>query len=623
MKLKYIWYRLKKQLKKHLKPQAIQRTISISFTLISICSMSFLGVTLYNRFVNRMEDMTIQSTEQVLNQTAINLENYLRNMRCISDAMYYSVIKDKDLAKDSMVEEMNLIYEANNDNLISIACYTNEGDLVAAAPLETEKENLDIVYQKWFTSAVEQMENLHFSTPHVQNLFDNTSYRYYWVVSLSRAVELTSNGNSSLGVLLVDMNYSSMEQLFKKVNTDNSSEYIYLMNSNGEIIYHPKQKLIYTNLYEENNMAAVSYEDGSREEMFHGEKRLVTVKTVSYTGWKIVSVVPMSSFNMGLSGTKYFVVMLVSLTMVTIILIDQLVSARIAKPLKKLNDSVRDWEAGNMNPDIYIGGFMEVEHLGKTLQSTVAQIRQLMDDIVVEQEEKRKSELDALQSQINPHFLYNTLDSIVWMIEGERYDDAVYMITQLASLFRISLSHGKTIICIEDEIKHAHNYMNIQKIRYKNIFHFHFEIDQDILKCCTVKLVIQPLLENAIYYGMECMDGDGEIKVKGYRKGEDIYIDVSDNGLGMTQDMVDQLLTENYRVHKRGSGVGLINVHNRIRLRFGASYGLEIESQPDEGTLIRIHFPYIPYSLEMQDILENRKSRKGKEKTEVEKSDMG
>ena len=253
-------------LAKRVKPQTIQFTISVSFTIVSVCSMGILGVTLYNRFVNRMEDMTIESSEQLLNQTAINLETYLRNMRRISDAMYYSVIKDKDLAVDSVDEEMNLLYEANKDNLISIACYTNDGKLVAAAPVTNEKDNSDIVDQEWFVNAVDQMENLHFSTPHVQNLFDNATYRYYWVVSLSRAVELTSNGNSTLGVLLVDMNYSSIEQLFNKANTDNSSEYVYLMDSDGEIIYHPKQKLIYTNLYEENNLEAVHYDDGSRSQ---------------------------------------------------------------------------------------------------------------------------------------------------------------------------------------------------------------------------------------------------------------------------------------------------------------------------------------------------------------------
>lgn len=589
------------------RPQTIQMTISISFTIVAIFSMGILGITLYKQFVNRMEDMTIQSSEQLLNQTSINLESYLRNMRRISDAMYYSVIKDKDLAKDSLDAEMNLLYEANKDNLISIACYTNAGRLVAAAPVATEKEELDTVKQEWFTQAVGQMENFHFSTPHVQNLFDNTSYRYYWVISLSRAVELTSNGDSALGVLMVDMNYSSVEQILSKANRDSSSEYVYLMNSNGEIIYHPKQKLIYTNLYNENNLMAVGYEDGSTKEVFNGEKRLITVKTVSYTGWKIVSVTPMSSFNMGLSGIRLFVIMLVSVSMLAIILLNQLVSARIAKPLQKLNESVKEWEAGNMNPDIYVGGSLEVEHLGKTLRSTVNQLRQLMQDILVEQEEKRKSELEALQSQINPHFLYNTLDSIVWMIEGERYEEAVFMITQLASLFRISLSRGKTIISIEDELKHAKNYMNIQKIRYKNIFSIDFNVEEDILKCCTVKLVIQPLLENAIYFGVECMDGEGEIKVSGYRKDNDIYIEVQDNGLGMPPDVVEQLLKENNHVRKRGSGVGIINVHNRIQLRFGKAYGLEIESMPDEGTTVRIHLPYIPYSKEMQEDLENGK----------------
>ena len=589
-------------LEKHIKPQSIQMTIALSFTIVSVISMGILGISLYNRFVNKMEDMTTQSAEQLLNQTAINLESYLRNMRRISDAMYYSVIKDKDLATDSLDEEMNLLYEANKDNLISIACYTNDGRLVAAAPVATEKNNLDIVDQEWFTEATGQMENVHFSTPHVQNLFDDPSYRYYWVVSLSQAVELTSGGNSTLGVLLVDMNYSSIEQLLTKANTDNASEYVYLMDGSGELIYHPKQKLIYTDLFSENNLVAASYEDGSHKEEYDGEKRIVTVKTISYTGWKIVSVVPMSSFDMGISGMRMFVILLMSLSMLMIILLNQFVSANIAKPLKRLNDSVKDWEAGNMNPDIYVGGSLEVEHLGKTLRSTVAQIQELMHDILVEQEEKRKSELDALQSQINPHFLYNTLDSIVWMIEGERYEDAVFMVTQLASLFRISLSRGKTIISMEDELKHARNYMNIQKIRYKNKFTVEFQVEDAILSCCTVKLVIQPLLENAIYYGMESMDGDGEITVVGYRKGDDVYVEVRDNGLGMPDEMVDALLTENNRVRKHGSGVGLINVHNRIRLRFGEPYGLEIDSCLDEGTTVRIHLPYIAYSPENTEL---------------------
>lgn len=588
---------------------SIQMTISISFTIISVCSVCFLSIMLYQQFVNKTKDITIERTEQVLNQTAINLEDYLRNMRRISDAMYYSVIKDKDLGYESMGVEMNLLYEANKDNLISIACYTNEGALVAAAPVANQKENAQVAEREWFQEAVGQMENFHFSAPHVQNLFDDPSYRYYWVISLSRAVELTSDGKSALGVLLVDMNYSSIEQLLSKANKNNTTEYLYLMNSSGEIIYHPKQKLIYADLYQENNLEAVRYDDGSHEEMFDGERRLITVKTISYTGWKIVSVTPMTSFQMGLKDMRFFMIMLMALSLLTVVVINQLASAQIAKPLQKLNDSVKEWETGNLNSDIYVGGPVEVEHLGRALRATVAQIKQMMQDILVEQEEKRKSELDALQSQINPHFLYNTLDSIVWMIEGERYQEAVFMVTQLGSLFRISLSRGKTVILVEDELKHAENYMNIQMVRYKDVFHVAFEVAPEILSCCTIKLVVQPLLENAIYYGVEHMDGEGEIVVKGYRRDDDVYIEVKDNGLGMPEEEVGQLLKDNHRVRKHGSGVGLINVHNRIRLCFGEAYGLEIESVPDEGTTVRIHLPFILYSEETRAKLEAGKQQ--------------
>ncbi|MBQ2257298.1 MAG: cache domain-containing protein, partial [Lachnospiraceae bacterium] len=210
--------------------------------------MGVLGVSLYNQFAVRMKGATIQNSEQLLEQTAINLETYLRSMRRISDAMKYGVIKGRDLSQENLDESMNLIYEANKDNLISIACYTKDGQLVSAAPVTTQKDNLDVTDQKWFTDALEKLENIHFSTPHVQNLFDNYSFRYYWVVSLSQAVELTDHANSEIGVLLVDMNYSSIERLLQKANTKADDTYCYLMDSNGEIIYHPKQKLIYNNL---------------------------------------------------------------------------------------------------------------------------------------------------------------------------------------------------------------------------------------------------------------------------------------------------------------------------------------------------------------------------------------
>ncbi|MFR3320093.1 MAG: sensor histidine kinase [Lachnospiraceae bacterium] len=351
---------------------------------------------------------------------------------------------------------------------VSIARYAYDGGLVEATPVANEKRDVTVALQDWFVDAKNQLENFHFSTPHVQNLFDDLTYRYYWVVSLSRTVDLTYGGRSTLGVLLVDMNYSSIERILDKANTASvSSEYVYLMDPNGEIIYHPKQELIRMGRFQENNQEAVHASDESWKEMFEESSGLLHRKQSAYTGWKLVSVVPLESFGMGMTVRDIWSSCLCHSALLATVILNQFVSARISKPLRRLNDSVREWEAGNQEPDIYVGGSLEVEHLGRTLRSTMKQIQELMQDIVVKQEEKRKSELDALQSQINPHFLYNTLDSIVWMITGERYDDAVFMITQLASLFRISLSRGKTIIRVEDEIKHAENYMNIQKTAIK------------------------------------------------------------------------------------------------------------------------------------------------------------
>lgn len=587
--------------------KSISMIILLPFTAVAVMGMLFLGVTLYQQFANRTEDMTITSTRQLLTQTSVNLESYLRSMRRISDTMSYDVIKDKDLADDTVDNEMNVLYEANKDDLVSCALYSADGDLISATPVSIERANNNITKQEWFVSAQDQIENLHFSTPHVQNLFDDPTYRYYWVISLSRAVELTDNGRNSLGVLIVDMNYDTIRRMQENVNDVSSEQYVYLCDDTGRIIYHPRQMQIASGLYKENNLEDVKYEDGSHEERFDGRKRIVVVDTVSYTGWKLVSVIPVESFRMSMVSMKYLVIMLVSLALLIIIVMNRLISNRVAYPIIALNDSVKDMEAGDGNSRIYIGGSSEVRHLGNTLQQSFDRNRQLMKDVVQKQEEKRKAELDVLQSQINPHFLYNTLDSIVWMIEGERYKEAVFMITQLASLFRISLSKGRTIIPISDELKHAQNYMNIQKTRFKNSFTVSFDIDEEINDYSIVKLVVQPILENAVYYGVKDMDDEGRITVTGHKEENDIYIEVRDNGFGMIQDVADQLLVDDNRVHKQGSGVGLINVHRRIQLRYGQQYGLIIVTEPDEGMSVTIHIPAIKYSDGQQEVENDEK----------------
>lgn len=583
-----------RRLVKSYQKRSIQFMISLSFTVVAMAGMVFLGMALYLRFTSATETMLKEENRRVIDQVNINLDVYLRNMMRVSDSMYYRVIKNSDLAVEPIDKSMNLLYETNRDLLISIVVLDENGELVGVSPVSKLKKTARPEEQEWYTRAMNKIENLHFSSPHVQNLFEDPDFRYRWVISLSRAVELTSNGSVRHGVLLVDMNFSGIEQLFKDVSPGGKG-YIYLTDSEGEIIYHPRQQLLFSNLIKENNLDAARYEDGSHVEKFQGEERVVTIKTVGYTGWKIIGVTPMSDMTSDYYHIRMFAVFILSFLMFLMVYANLYLSSRIADPIKTLERSVKELENGDLNVEIAIGGSYEIQHLGKTIRSMVAQMRKLMDDIVAEQESKRKSELDALQSQINPHFLYNTLDSIVWMIENERYPEAISMVTALARLFRISLSKGRNIIPVGDELEHARNYLTIQMVRYKNKFQVDINAEPETLRLSTIKLIIQPLLENAIHHGMECMDGDGKISVHAYCKDGDLYIDVSDNGMGIPAELCKTLLTDQSRIRSKGSGIGLRNVHERIQLCYGRPYGLTIFSEPDVGTTVRIRLPQVEY----------------------------
>lgn len=573
----------------------IQFITSLSFTLVALVSMLFMGIAFYAQFVRNARQMALENNKQMLEQVSWNLNSYIRKMMNISDFMYYNVIKNKDLIEESIDKEMNLLYEENKDYLVSIVCVTEDGAVLAAGPIATRKKSVDLKEQEWFVQAGEKIENLHFTTPHVQNIFESSNYQYAWVISLSRSVELTNAGHTRRGVLLVDMNYSAIEQVFDKANEQNSG-YVYLMDRNGEIIYHPRQKAIYSGMVKENNQMASTYEDGTHIENFMGEERAVVVKTIGYTGWKIVNVTPTSKLFRNTIHIGFFMVMICTVTIFLILFGNIFISDRVTEPLRNLEESIRYLEEGHLEDEhIYIGGSHEIRHLGQTITLMVKRMKDLMDKMVREQEDKRKSELDALQSQINPHFLYNTLNSVVWMVECEQYREALSMVKALAKLFRISLSKGNSIITIEDELTHAQNYMSIQQMLYRNKFCVKIDVEPAIRGCITIKLIVQPILENAIYHGMEFMDGEGEITVHGYEKDGDIYIEVSDNGMGIPEETIESLLTDKSRARGKGSGIGLWNVNQRIALYFKGDYGLSIKSELDEGTTVTIHLPKILY----------------------------
>lgn len=585
---------------------SIRYTIFVYFTVTALAASLLITFSLYQRLSTQVGEMVQEENQSLIQQVARSVESYILSVMKLSDSLYYGAVKNADLSSESINNEITLLYDNNKDNVDNIALFSQSGAMVEAVPAARLKSGLDVTRESWFINALEKTENQHFSYPHVQYIFDSNENQYRWVISVSRAVELTEGTSTTQGVLLVDLSYSSLEHLFDGVTTGKGG-YVYLISNDGQILYHPKIQLIDSGRMQENNKVAAGYKDGNHQEEFQGKARIITVKSIGYTGWKIIGVTPKNVVSLNSIKTRLFIVFLITLILSILALINSYISSRITNPIKELEKSVGVLEEGNLETPVSIGGSYEIQHLGNSIKNMAKQIRVLMDDIVAEHEAKRKQEFDTLQSQINPHFLYNTLDIIVWMIENEQKAEAVKAVTALARFFRISLSKGKSIITVRDELEHVRNYLMIQQMRYKNKFTYAIDASEECMELASLKLVLQPLVENAIYHGMEFMDGDGEIILKVWRVGEDLCFMVKDNGLGMQPQQVAALFSrEVHPASKKGSGIGVKNVNERVKLYFGERYGLSIESEPDEGTAITIRLPAVPYGSVIETEKETR-----------------
>lgn len=583
-----------------IKNLSIQSSIFMYFTVTAIIAIALISLIIFQRFTNSLNATIIEENSGIVGQLGESVDSYLRNAMKVSDSIYYNVIKNTDISNDDIKSGMNLIY-VNNDNMIDdIALISGKGELIESMPALRLKDNSNVLEKDFFKKSMAESEYINFSMPHIRDLFDRNESSYSWVISLSRAVEVTNEGKATQALLLINLNYMYFEEIFSNVNLGNGG-YVYLTNDRGDIIWHPKQNEIYSGRFKEDNKYAATLKDGITVENVSGKNLTLNVRTIGYTGWKLVGVTP--SAALGVDGIKFrfFVLFVADLFLFLLAMINAFISDKISNPIKSLDGSVREIESGNLDVEIVPSGSYEVEHLGKSIKNMLGRIKVLMSDLVEEHNAKRKSEFDTLQSQINPHFLYNTLDIIVWMIENENSDKAVSIVTALAKFFRISLSKGKNIITVKDEVEHVRNYLMIQNMRFKNRFEYSIDVDEEVLSYSSLKLMLQPLVENAIYHGMEFMDGDGEIDVKVFKEDDSLYFTITDNGLGMSEDMVETLLSKDFVPSKKGSGIGVKNVNERIKLYFGSEYGLKVESEPDEGTKITIHLPAVVYGENDED----------------------
>lgn len=346
---------------------SIRYTIFIYFTVSALVAILLIGVSLYTRMSGQLSATIQEENQSLINQVNRSVDAYLRTIMKLSDSLYYGAVKNADLSTTSVNNEITLLYDNNKDNIANIALLSKDGELLEAVPAARLKTNLDITEESWFQYTLDRTENLHFSTPQVQYIFDSNENQYRWVISLSRAVEITQGTTTNQGVLLLDIRYSSLEQLLDNVTLGNGG-YVYLMSNDGELIYHPKLQLIDSGQEEENNLVAAGYRDGNHKERFNGEERTIIVKTVGYTGWKLIGVTPDKGISLNNIKTRLFLVFVVAFFLFVLGVINAYISSRITNPIQELEKSVNALEAGVLDAEIYTGGSYEIRHLGSSIK---------------------------------------------------------------------------------------------------------------------------------------------------------------------------------------------------------------------------------------------------------------
>ena len=418
------------------------------------------------------------------------------------------------------------------------------------------------------------------SAPHVMSIFE--SY-YPWVVTVVAPVQ-TSLGERWLAV---DISCSNISSYISGVGIGQRG-YCFLEDTAGNIVYHPQQQLLYSDLKHENTELIASMDDG----VSLSGNLIYSVQTLENSTWRVVGV---SSFEELISDGQHEALRMVGISAIVIlaasVVLSFLLSRTLSLPIHDLILAMRSFEksADNFTYEP-VTGVREVQNLSASFGHMVRKIQQLMVTVRSEEINLRKTELKALQAQINPHFLYNTLDSISWMCERGKNTEAVEMVGALAKLFRISISKGHELIPIRSEVQHAQSYLQIQSVRYRNQFAYRFEVDEDCLDFLCNKITLQPIIENAIYHGINGLVDEGEITIRVTSEGEDILFIVEDNGVGMEPEQITEIFT---RKPDGKAGIGIKNVNDRLKIWFGERYGLHIESEPDCGTRVTVRMPKV------------------------------
>ena len=570
---------------------------SVIFATVAVLVLSAVvivtGVSM--KFTNTsIFENSSEYTHTIIQQMNQNIDSYIDYMENIA----YLISSNEDVqdylfdekidneGRYRILNQLQTILDSRSD-IRNVGIISKNGRMLINDGSKSVNQDLDLNTQEWYATALEKPNGPILTSSHVQHII---SGERPWVITLSRGIRDRSGSGEKEGVFFIDLNYSAISELCDQ-STVGTKGYAFILDAKGNIVYHPQQQQLYNELQTENISLIMDTDEDTVLTGTGNDGKLYSISRSEKTGWTVVDCTNVKELLSKSRQAQSVYVLTAIILVIVALLFSRFMARSITLPIQKLRDSMKKVQEGDFCvSDVVVDSKNEIGSLSKSFDVMTHRIHELMEQNVHEQEEKRKSELKALQSQINPHFLYNTLDSIIWMAEGKKNEEVVLMTASLARLLRQSISNEDEVVPIANEVEYARGYLTIQKMRYKDKLEFQIEVDSSISYIPLIKLVLQPIIENAIYHGLKYKESKGLLIVKGFMKDGNAVLQVIDDGVGMDEETLAHIY-DKHKVNYHSNGVGVYNVQKRLKLYYGEDYGITYTSELGKGTTATITIP--------------------------------
>ncbi len=573
-----------------MKKHTIQRRIFIYILLLVVFLLTSLIVANYTVFLEYLKNNEMESAVNAAQKTKQNIEIILKLANDMSVA-----ISDKS----EIQSELKSIAESNY--------YDKDRINLLLEQLTDMQEYFDGIYVigdngKFFTSDHEsQLEDVleKYQIPmdlhnKIGTMFLRSSRNGYYVMNsnestISLISPILHNVTGEFkGVVIIDINYAYLREAFSAASFERV-EKVMIVNPQGNILFSFPYNVYLGEVIEENPQLLELQTVQMNRKVF-GKDCIIVSDTIDYSGWKLIRIINTDKIYSSVNMLGRITIYVFMVFIVVALAASLLLSVSITRPIVELNKKIKKVESGDLSAAISIDRKDELGELSASFNKMVVQIDNLIHEKVEHQKKKSDMEFQVLQAQINPHFLYNTLNSIKWLAVIQNIENISEMTSAVINLLKYNISTKSTLVTLEDEIESIKNYVNIQKYRYGSNFNITYNLDDNTLHLRILKFILQPLVENSIFHGFKNFKYGGEIRIRSEIRDGYLVIEVQDNGSGIAQVENDQ---NDKNVGKMYSRIGLNNVDERIRLYFGLEYGIHIYSEANIGTCVSIKLPVI------------------------------